>query len=143
MMSQSLMHLAGHLLLRFFLGLLMMVAFIGKTKGEEGDYALANYYAWAEKTQTQFAENTFLPSALLYLYCHTVGWAELVLGAMLLLGIKPRLTLWLVGLTLVSLGFGMMLMKQHAVVANIGVYLGLTVGALLLHQRSRLDLWKD
>jgi uncharacterized membrane protein YphA (DoxX/SURF4 family) len=143
MMNQSLTHLAGHLLLRLFLGLLMVVAFIGKTKGEEGGYALANYYAWAEKTQMQFAENTFLPSWMLYLYCHSLGWAELVFGGMLLLGIRPRLSLWLVGLTLVSLGFGMMLMKQHAVVANIGVYLGVTVGCLLLHQRSRLDLWTD
>jgi thiosulfate dehydrogenase [quinone] large subunit len=143
MMSQSLTYLGGHLLLRWFLGLLMVMAFVGKMRGEKGEYALWHYYDWAERTQMEFARETFLPSGVLYLYCHSLGWMELVLGVMLLLGVRPRLSLLLLGLVFLSLGFGMMLMRQHDVVANIGVYVGLTVGCLLLHQRSRLDLWSD
>ncbi len=61
----------------------------------------------------------------------------------LLLGLKSRITLIVTGLVYVGLGFGLMAVQSNDGIAWIGVYVGMTVGALLLVRYDRFALWPD
>lgn len=131
---------AVFLLLRLFLGILFVVAFIGKLKGEVTGYSLANLTGFSKGTLENFSQNTFLPRLLLAPYCYSLPWIELILGTSLLLGIKTRLTLTVYGLTMISLWFGMLLLKQHSVAANNAFYFFLIIVALYFAPYNRFAL---
>jgi thiosulfate dehydrogenase (quinone) large subunit len=112
---------AGLALVRWMLGILFLFAGIGKMSGILG---FVNGYL-----VPQF-EKTFLPVALVRAYGLTLPFVELALGTLLILGVCRNMTLFVTGLTLLSLAFGQILIQGHAVVANIALYLLMT-GALL------------
>ena len=131
------------LLLRLFLGLLFVMAFIGKLKTEAGNYSLANLAVVSQSILENFDKNTFLPRLMLVPYCYALPWVEIIVGIALLLGIKTRCALTVFGLTMVSLCFGMLLLKQSDVVANNSFYLFLGVFALYLSPYNRFSLTRD
>ena len=130
------------LLLRLFLGLLFVVAFVGKLKGETG-YSLANLNIVSQGILENFDKNTFLPRILLLPYCYALPWVEIIVGVALLLGIKTQCALTVFGFTMVSLAFGMLLVKQTDVAANNSIYLFLGVFALYLSPYNRFSLTKN
>jgi uncharacterized membrane protein YphA (DoxX/SURF4 family) len=135
---------ASYLLLRLFLGLLMLVAGLGKFVGEDKVFKFANYYnGFVDSQMAAFTEKTWLTSWMLWPYLHTLAYAEILVGAALVFGIKPRCALIFNGLLLLSLGFGMMLMKGYGTVANIGLYLAMTVAALQLYRPTPMDVCPD
>lgn len=134
---------AVFLLLRLFLGVLFVIAFIGKLKGETNGYSLANLTAFSQGTLENFSKNTFLPRLLLAPYCYALPWLELILGTVLLLGIKTRLTLIAYGLIMISLWFGMLLLKQHSVAAGNSFYFFLVLVALYFAPYNRFALTRE
>ena len=134
---------AAFLLLRLLLGLLFVYAFIGKLKGDANGYTIANLIGFSQGTLENFSQNTFLPRLLLVPYCYALPWLEIGLGLALLLGIKTRLTLIGFGLVLISLWFGMLLLKQQAVVLGNAFYVFLSVVALHLAPYNRFSLTRD
>ncbi|MEZ5404649.1 MAG: DoxX family protein [Verrucomicrobiia bacterium] len=134
---------AAFMLLRLFLAMLFIIAFLGKIKGEGNDYALANLSGFSKGLVEQFTQATFLPRFLLIPFCWALPWLEIVFGVALLLGIKTRCVLVCLGLLMLTLCFGMMLMKQSNVVANNAFYLFLVVAALYLSSHNRGCLVKD
>jgi uncharacterized membrane protein YphA (DoxX/SURF4 family) len=134
---------AAFLLLRFFLGILFIIAFVGKLKGEANDYAWNNLIVFSQKTTENFAQNTFLPQVLLIPFCYTLPWVELILGLAIFFGIKTRLALIGFGFIMLNLCLGMMLMKQSDAVANNSFYLFLASVALYLSSHNRFCLMKD
>jgi thiosulfate dehydrogenase [quinone] large subunit len=76
---------------------------------------------------------------LVKVYGYALPFAEVVLGILLVIGICRNCTLLLTGLTLISLAFGQMLVQQHATVANIFLYIVLTVILLYLDEH---DTWR-
>ncbi len=131
----------AYFLIRLFLAIRFLHAFAGKLMGESGEPDLANLTAFAGALAEGFGDK--LPMLLLTPYAHALPWVELLLGLMLLLGIRMRITLFLTGLTYLSLLFGQLLVKQYGVVADITLHLAFVVAALLLVRHNRLELLPD
>lgn len=108
-----------------------------------GAYSLANYYTNMTRMATGITGASFLPMWLTKAFALPLGYVLLVLGVTLLLGIKTRLTLVLMGLLYTGLAFGLMAVQQGDGVAWLGVYLGLIVAALVLVRHNRFTLFAD
>lgn len=124
--------IAAAALLRVSLGVLMLTSGIPKLMGLGG---FVNGYL------IPAFEKTFLPGWMVAGYGYALPVAEVALGLLLILGVCRTCALLLNGLLLVSLAFGQMLLKNHATVANIFIYVLMTAVALWMgeHDRWALD----
>lgn len=117
-----------------------MTAGLGKFNGDEG-YAFSNYYHGFVASQIEsFGSKTNLWPILYTPYLHGIAYVEIVLGLLLLLGIRTKHMLALTALTWVSLAFGMMLLGNSSVVNGIGTHLLLTAAALYFVRHNKLEL---
>jgi thiosulfate dehydrogenase [quinone] large subunit len=122
---------AAPALIRWSLGLLMLTSGVSKLMNLGG---FVNGYL-----QPAF-EQTFLPSWLTAGYGYALPPVEALLGLLLLLGVCRTCVLLLNGLTLLSLAFGQILLKNHGTVANIFLYLLMTAAALWMSGEDRWGL---
>ena len=99
------------LLLRWALGMLFFFAGLGKFLSQGGASGAARWIV------SEF-DGTFLPTFLLAPYAFLLPYIEVVLGAVLILGLATRATLFLAGLLLISLAFGKVLLGDFDTVAN-------------------------
>jgi thiosulfate dehydrogenase [quinone] large subunit len=130
------------LILRLFIGL--RTFFEGVEKFEKnGTYSFQNYYENMGRMAQGITGASFLPLWATRNYAHSLGYILLVLGAMLLLGVKTRATLILTGLLYVSLAFGLMAVQENEGVAWLAIYVGVIAGALVLVRHDRFSLWRD
>jgi thiosulfate dehydrogenase (quinone) large subunit len=119
-------------LLQIFLGFRFLCAGLGKFQGPQG-LSFQHFYSQVRPALSQpFLEKTFLPAWSVQLYLGTLPYAEILLGAGILVAGKNRGPLLFAGFLYVSLAFGQMLIGGHTTVADIGIHLGLVVAALLL-----------
>jgi thiosulfate dehydrogenase [quinone] large subunit len=133
---------AAFLLLRLFLALrALMSAFEKFELG--GSYSFENYQANMTRMATGITGASFLPLWATKAFALPLGYILLVLGGMMLLGVKSRLTLIVMGLLYVALAVGLMAVQQGDGVAWLGVYLGLIVAALTLVRHERFAVWPD
>jgi thiosulfate dehydrogenase [quinone] large subunit len=140
--ARSLEATAAFCLLRLFLGLRALLA--GLEKFElGGTWSFANYYTTMPKMAAGITANSFLPLWATRIFALSLGYLLIVIGIALLLGLKTRIALVANGLLYVGLGFGLMAVQSNDGVAWIGVYVGMTVGALLLVRYNRFALWRD
>ena len=133
---------AAFWLLRLFLGLRTLLAGVEKFE-LSGTYGFSNYYTTMSKMATGITANSFLPLWCTKLFAIPLGYVLILVGVALLLGLKTRLALIAMGLIYVGLGFGLMAVQSNDGVAWIGVYVGMTAGALLLVRHNRFALWPD
>ena len=133
---------AAFLLLRLFLGLRTLFAGIEKFE-LKGTYSFANYYENMGKMASGITGASFLPLWMTRNFAHSIGYVLILLGAALLLGVKSRTALVLIGLTYVGLSFGLMAVQEAEGVAWLAIYLGLIVGALVLVRHDRFALWPE
>ena len=112
---------AAPALLRWALGLLMLSSGLSKV-GNLGGF-VDGYLRPA------FAQ-TPLPAWMVAGYGYALPPVEALLGLLLLLGLCRRSALLLNGLTLISLAFGQMLLKNHPTVGTIFAYVLMTALAL-------------
>jgi uncharacterized membrane protein YphA (DoxX/SURF4 family) len=126
--------------LRLFLALRLLTAGLGKFKSADNTYSFDNYY---EKVVpwiiNSFAESTNLWSFLVSPYAYAIAYVEIILGALLLAGIKTKYMLALVGLTLVSLAFGQMLLKGSSL-NEIGILLIMNAAGLYFVRHNKLEI---
>lgn len=127
------------LTLRLFLGLRFLTAGLGKFNGEDG-YAFSNYYDGFVASQLNRFEQSNLPGFLSAPFLHALGYLEIALGILLLLGVKTKYVLALYGLTFVALAFGLMLQANHTGVTNIGIHILITAAALYFVRHNKLEL---
>lgn len=133
---------AAFWILRLFLGLRAL--FAGLEKFELGGlWSFSNYYTNMSKIATGITDNSFLPLWMTKLFAIPLGYVLILVGAALLLGIKTRITLIVMGLVYVGLGFGLMAVQSNDGVAWIALYVALITGALLLVRHNRFVLWAD
>jgi thiosulfate dehydrogenase [quinone] large subunit len=116
-------------LLRWALGLLFLVGGLAK---------LPTVGGFVQGYLVPAFEKTFLPKGLVAAYGYALPFVEVVLGVLLILGLCRHFALLLSGLTLLSLGFGQMLLKEHGTVANICLYVLMTAAALYM---GECDCW--
>jgi len=131
---------AAFLILRLFLGLRTLMAGIEKFESK-GTYSAANYYENMKRMASGITGASFLPLWATRTFALSLGYALLVLGAALLLGVKSRVTLFLMGLVYVGLSFGLMAVQESEGVAWLGLHVGLIAGALALSRYERFALW--
>ena len=108
------------------------MAGITKFNGPQG-LSFSYFYGQIMPALSQpFLEKVLLPGWMLKLYLGGLPYAEILIGAGILVAGRNRVPLVMAGVLFVSLAFGQMLIGGHTTVADIGIHLGLTILALLL-----------
>ncbi len=133
---------AAFTLLRLFLGLRTLFAGIEKFESK-GSYSFHNYYENMTRMAQGITGASFLPLWMTKSFAHSLGYLLVVLGVFLLLGIKSRLTLFVMGLVYVALSFGLMAVQESEGVAWLGIHVGLIAAALTLVRHERVAFWPD
>lgn len=128
-------------LLRLFLGLRTLLAGIEKFEAG-GRYSFAQYYQNMARMAEGITGASFLPLWATKTFALTLGYLLILLGGAVLLGIKPRLTLFALGLLYTALAFGLMVVQEAEGVAWLGLHVGLIAAALVLVRHSRFVLWR-
>ena len=99
------------LLLRLFLALRALMSCFEKFESG-GSYSLANYTTNMTRMATGITGASFLPLWATKAFALPLGYILGVLGVALLLGLKTRLTLVVMGLLYIALAFGLMAVQQ-------------------------------
>lgn len=110
--------------------------------GTEKVYALSNYNGVPAALQEKFSSEPLIPAFALNLYDIVLGPALILFGLTLLLGIATRISLFAMGLIYTSLTFGLILIKQDAGIAWLGIHIILIVMALALAKNNRFTILK-
>jgi thiosulfate dehydrogenase [quinone] large subunit len=105
-------------------------------------YALSNYNGVPAPLYEKFSNEPLIPGFALSIYDVVLGPALILLGLTLLLGIATRLSLFALGLVYTSLTFGLILIKQDAGVAWLGIHIIMIVMALALAKYNRFAILK-
>lgn len=84
-------------------------------------------------------EKTNLPGFLVSLYAYTIGYLQIVLALLLLVGVKTKWALALIALTYVSLAYGQMVLGNNDTVTEIGTYLLFTTAALYFVRHNKFE----
>lgn len=103
-------------------------------------YSLTNYAGVPQSLKDRFANEPMLPHALTTPFYASLGWALILLGVMLLVGLGTRISLMLQGLLYIALTVGLILIKQDDGVAWLGIHIALVAFALLLAKYNRFTL---
>ncbi|HWA27470.1 MAG TPA: hypothetical protein VG734_17580 [Lacunisphaera sp.] len=133
---------AAFLLLRLFLGLRTFLAGLEKFEAG-GKYTFENYTANMARMASGITGASFLPLWATRNFALSLGPLLLLFGALLLLGLKTRLTLQLTGLLYVGLSFGLMAVQESEGVAWLGLHIVMFAAALVLVRHNRFALWAD
>ncbi|EDY82354.1 DoxX subfamily, putative [Verrucomicrobiia bacterium DG1235] len=125
--------------LRLFLGLRFLLAGLGKFKNQDGDYSFESYYNGVVPWMISAFEKTDIPGFLVSIYAYCIGYVEIILGLLLLLGVKTKYVLALIALTFVSLAYGQMVLGDGGKVNEIGFYLLFTTAALYFVRHNKFE----
>jgi thiosulfate dehydrogenase (quinone) large subunit len=130
------------LLLRLFLALRALMA--GVEKFESGGiYSLANYAKNMERMAAGITGASFLPLWATRPFALSLGYLLIGLGLALLLGLKTRISLTLMGLVYIGLSFGLMAVQENEGVFWLAGYVMMTAAAVALSRHDRFAAWPD
>jgi thiosulfate dehydrogenase [quinone] large subunit len=90
----------------------------------------------------KFASEPLVPTWGLNLYDTILGPVLILLGLGILFGIAQRISLFVMGLVYTSLTFGLILIKQDAGIAWLGVHIIMVVMALALAKYNKFAILK-
>ena len=105
-------------------------------------YAMSNYKGVPAPLYDKFINEPLIPEFALNIYNVVLGPALIILGLSLFLGIATRFSLFLMGLIYTSLTFGLILIKQDAGIAWLGVHIIMIVMALALAKYNKFAILK-
>jgi thiosulfate dehydrogenase (quinone) large subunit len=109
---------------------------------KEKYYALTNYSAIPQSLKDKFASEPMLPNFAVTPFYALLGWALIVSGVMLLLGLGTRISLVIQGVLYIALTIGLILIRQEDGVAWLGVHIGLVALALVLARYNQFNILK-
>ena len=130
------------LTLRVFLALRWIISAIEKFE-LNGDYSFANYYTNMRRMGEGISSSSLLPTWLTLPYAYSLGHITMLVGVLLLLGVKTRWMLVATAALYVSLAAGMMAVEENQGIAWLTIHIIATAGALLLLRHNRLALTRD
>ena len=154
----------GYLVLRVWLGLRALLTGIEKYAGTEiveeplldefGEpdlngamveiktkvYGMDHYHGVPPPLANKFAAEPLLPNWGLSLFDTLLGPALILLGVTLLIGLAPRISLFLQGLLYAGLSVGLILLNESGGVAWLGIHVLLVVAALRLVKHDRFSV---
>ncbi len=105
-------------------------------------YEFSNYHGVPEALYGKLSKEPLIPDFFLTIYDFVLGPALLILGITVLLGIATRTSLFAMGLLYTSLTFGLILIKQDAGVAWLGIHVIMIVIGLVLAKHNRFEILK-
>jgi thiosulfate dehydrogenase (quinone) large subunit len=135
-------HTMAFLLLRAFLGVRTLMAGIEKFE-TRGTYSIENYGQNMNRMAQGITSASFLPLPLTTAFAQSLGYALVVLGVAVLLGVKTRLALLATGFLYVGLSFGLMAVQESEGVAWLATYITMFAIALVLSRHDRFAVWAD
>lgn len=103
-------------------------------------YSFSNYSGIPAALADKFAAEPLIPNWFLGLYDIALGPLLILLGLALLIGLASRIALFGMGLVYTSLSVGLILIKQDAGVAWLGIHILLVVAALVLSPYNRFQV---
>lgn len=103
-------------------------------------YSLSSHHGIPEVLYAKLQAEPLLPGFALRLLDASLGPVLIVLGLSLLLGLCTRISLFLMGLIYTSLTVGLILLKQDAGVAWLGIHVLLVAFALSKVRHNRFAL---
>ena len=103
-------------------------------------YGMEHYHGVPPPLADKFAAEPLLPNWSLGIYDAVLGPALILLGITLLIGLAPRITLFLHGLLYCSLSVGLILINASDGIAWLGTHILLVVVALVLVKHDRLSV---
>jgi thiosulfate dehydrogenase [quinone] large subunit len=104
------------------------------------EYSFSHYQGVPEPLYEALADEPLMPGFALSIYSGLLGYVLVAVGIMILAGIYSRLALLVSGLVWASLTVGLIILKQDAGIAWLGMHVALTVGALLLVKHNRFTV---
>tara|TARA_B100000519_G_C14243782_1_gene438686 strand:+ start:1363 stop:1911 length:549 start_codon:yes stop_codon:yes gene_type:complete len=104
------------------------------------EYGFSHYQGVPEPLYESLADEPLMPGFALSIYSGLLGYTLVAVGIMILAGIYSRIALFVSGLIWASLSVGLILLKQDAGIAWLGMHVALTVGALLLVKHNRFSV---
>lgn len=113
----------------------------GLTASEsEKVYSLSNYHGVPEALYGKLEAQPLIPGFALKIYDIALGPLLIFFGLTLLCGIATRLSLFAMGLIYTSLTVGLILLKQDAGIAWLGIHILLVAVALFHVRHNRCQL---
>jgi thiosulfate dehydrogenase (quinone) large subunit len=103
-------------------------------------YGISHYHGIPEVLKTKFLDEPLLPQFLTTPFYSCLGYALVVLGAAILLGIWTRVSLVLTAVLYTMLMMGLLLIRQEDGVAWLAIHAVLIANALLLSRHNRYSL---
>jgi thiosulfate dehydrogenase [quinone] large subunit len=110
---------------------------------EKKVYGFSNYHAIPQSLQDKFANEPLLPGFLTAPFYAVLGYALILLGLALLLGVRTRESLLGMGFLYSVLTVGLILIGQDQGVAWLGVHLLLVTAALALASHNRFAITRE
>ena len=104
------------------------------------EYGFSHYHGVPQALYKKFEAEPLMTDFALKIYDAILGPALILLGLSILVGFAYRSSLMLLGLLYISLTWGLILIKQDAGVAWLGVHMILVVMALMLAEHNRLSV---
>lgn len=130
---------AGFLLLRLFLAQFWLLQMFGKARDQEsGRTSLHNLVVWSANVTGWMVKTTPLPEWAVRPYTLALPYVELLVGLLLLVGLRTRAALVASCLLLISLDTGLMFQLKHDAVELNTVIL---LASLLALQWSAHNPW--
>jgi len=105
-------------------------------------YSFSEYRGVPDALYEKLGSEPLIPGWGLKLYDIALGPVLILLGLTVLLGIATRISLFAMGLVYTSLTFGLILIKQDAGIAWLGIHILLVVAALALARFNRFTIMK-
>ena len=99
-----------------------------------------NYLPNTERIAKLMADNSMLPEFMCNAYAKSIGFVLLFVGAWVAVGIFQELGLFVAGLTVLSLGFGLASLPDDTEVVYIGVHILVVAAALATSKKNRRAL---
>lgn len=132
------------LVLRLWLALRAIVTglqkFQGVDEGGQAAFGLKYYKAMPDALLNKIAAEPLFPAFLSKPFTAALGYLLIISGLMTLLGLGTRISLVIQGVLYVALTFGLILIKQDAGVAWLGIHVALVAMALAWAKHNRLAI---
>lgn len=133
----------ANLLLRLWVALRLIMAGLDKFRDGDGantTFTLESYAKKMDLIAQATHERGFLPLPLCQLYAKPLGYLLLLAGLWAAVGLFSRLGLFVCGLTMLSLGFGLATMGDDAEVVYVGVHILVIAAALATNHANKFSL---
>src|SRR5688500_16542503 len=124
----------AHLITRLWVALRLFMAGVDKFRkgsGADTTFSMENYHEKSAQIASLMSSNSFLPKELCDAFANGIGYALLVVGAWVAIGLFTEFSLFVAGLVLLSLGFGLAAPPDDTEVVLIVVSVLIASAALL------------